>query len=284
MHPAASISNPLAHPTPLPSYAAMSPPRLGTPANPSNQLRTLVPTHQTSRSNTRDLVAQAQSQVRSPSLVIPQPVSTPTNDLPAMNLLRVPPLCKTLKLPSFMGGEDYDASLSDEEQSRPSTPITLDATNIMLNESTSRPITQAQQRAIRYLNVRVRPRHSTQQSLCVPTVQQLQLNALRVYKLHRRRNRNRSTTATKSARSRNTLSSGQLSDDQHAVVLQMEFHVLKDILCVNPWPELEAREEYLLSAEHYVTRLTGVSGDDVFSQKFFNTVSSFGDFSPCRFL
>lgn len=182
-----------------------------------------------------------------------------------------------------MGGEDCDDTLSDEEQPRPSTPITLDDTDIGLNESTSRPITQARQRATRYLNVRVLPRHSTQRSPCVPTVQQLQLNALRVYKLNRRRNRNRSTTATESARSRNILSSGQLSDEQRAVVSQMEFHVLKDILCVNPWPELEAREEYLSGAEHYATRLTGISGDDVFSQRFFNTVSSFKHFSPYEF-
>lgn len=279
VHPSARISSLLARTTPLPSYTAPLLSRLGTPANLSNRLRTPVPTRPTPRSNTRDLVAQARSQARSPSLVIPRPVSTPSGDL-----LRLPPLRKSLQLPSFMGGEDYGNALPNEELPQPSSPIMLDDTDIQRSESALRPVTQAQRRAAHYLNVRVLPRHSTLCSMRVPTVQQLQLNKLKVFKLHRRRNRNRSITATDSARSRNILSSGQLSDDQRTVVSQTEFHVLKDILCVNPWPELDAREDYLLRAQQYATGLTGVSGDNVFSQRFLNTVSTLKHFFLYRFL
>jgi hypothetical protein len=58
------------------------------------------------------------------------------------------------------------------------------------------------------------------------------------------------------------------------VVVQMEYHVAKDVLWVNPWPKLKGRAEYLSDAQHYATQQTGVSGDDVFTTKFLDTVSS----------
>lgn len=55
----------------------------------------------------------------------------------------------------------------------------------------------------------------------------------------------------------------------------MEYHVLKDVLFVNPWPELEGRQKYLLDARGYASGLTGVHSEEAFSQKFFDTVIVF---------
>ncbi|KAG9082133.1 hypothetical protein FRC06_005203 [Ceratobasidium sp. 370] len=52
----------------------------------------------------------------------------------------------------------------------------------------------------------------------------------------------------------------------------MQYHVLGNIACTNPWPDPERRTAYLSDAQTYATMLTGVSGDDVFTPKFLNTV------------
>lgn len=179
-----------------------------------------------------------------------------------------------------MSDED-DSSSSDKEQpidterSPPSTPIELEDTDIGLDEASPAPapVTQARSRAARYFNVQVLPRHTSSPGILrIPTVLELQTNASSVLKLCRRRNRGRRSTATESARSRNILSSGALSSDQRKVMAYMEFHVLKDVVCINPWPEPEGRESYLSDAEHYATEHTDVSGDDVFSTQFLDTV------------
>lgn len=171
-----------------------------------------------------------------------------------------------------MADGDGDSS-SNEDYVRSPTPIALNETDVGLNESSPMPVTQARARAERYFNVRVLPRHATQHTPRIPTNVEVQLNAQKVYRINRRRNRIRSVTATNSSRSRNTLTSGELSADQRAVVLQMEYHVLKDVLCISPWPELEERQQYLLDAQQYATGLTSVDGDEVYSQKFLDTVS-----------
>jgi hypothetical protein len=171
-----------------------------------------------------------------------------------------------------MGGGDSD-SLSDEDHARPPTPVMLNETDVGLDESSPMPVTQAWAWAEHYFNVRVLPRHTTQHSPRIPTNVEIQLNAQQVYRINRRRNHIRSVTATNSSRSRNTLTSGELSADQRAVVLQMVYRVLKDVLCVSPWPELEERQQTLLDAQQYATGLTGVDGDEVYSQRFLDMVS-----------
>lgn len=273
----ASGPSPVAHPvtrsSPLPRRVTQIASHLGAHANTLDLSLSPVPASQTPRSSTRDLVAQTRSQVRLPSVVIPRPAPIRQADLPAGPLLRVPPLRKSLKLPSFMGNGNSDSS-SEEDRTRPSTPVALDETDIGHMDSTPRPITQAKSRAACYSNVRVLSRRASKRTPHIPTYEELQLNALTVYKSNYRRKRARTATATQSARSRNILSSGELTSDQRAVVSQMEYHVLKDIIFVHPWPGQEERERYLWEAQRYASALTGVTGDEVFSPKFSDTVSS----------
>ncbi|KAF8593169.1 hypothetical protein BDV93DRAFT_612324 [Ceratobasidium sp. AG-I] len=142
-----------------------------------------------------------------------------------------------------------------------------------MNNSLPMPVTQARSRAARYFNVRVLPRHATQDPPRIPTISELQLHVARVYSQIRQRSRNRQATATESTRSRSKiLSSGELTDNQRDVISQMEFHVLKDVLWVNPWPERSVRQGYLLDAQQYASGLTGVIGSDVFSVELLSTV------------
>jgi hypothetical protein len=145
--------------------------------------------------------------------------------------------------------------------------------DISLNEFLPQPVTQAQSRAAHHFNVQVLLRHASPSSLFVPSTLALWTNTSKVYKACGRRKRVRQSAATGSL-NRSILSSGARTDDQRAVMPQMEFHILKDTVCLNPWPKPEERESYLLDAQRYVTKLTEVSGDDVFSTKFLKTMST----------
>ncbi|KAF8594554.1 hypothetical protein BDV93DRAFT_515685 [Ceratobasidium sp. AG-I] len=246
--PSGSVHNPFAHLSPPARQATQPAPWIGTPFDTLRLSPHPAPVNPAPCSNTRDRVAQARAQAQSSSLVIPRPTPIPAAELLAGPLLRRPPLRRSLNLPSFLGGEDDDDSL-DEDQARPSTPVVFDETDVGLNRSTPTPVTQAQSRAARYYTIRVLPHHASRGSLRIPTVAELQLNASRVYRINRRRARNRTTTTTQSARSRKTLSTGELSKDQWAVISQMEYHVMKVVVCINPWPQLEQRQEFLWGAQ-----------------------------------
>ncbi|KAF8606748.1 hypothetical protein BDV93DRAFT_553224 [Ceratobasidium sp. AG-I] len=260
-------STPLASLSPPPHHPAQPESRIATPDSTSGPPRSLA------RSNTRELVAQARSQARPPTPTIPPLVTIPHADLLAGPLLRVPPLRRSLNLPSFLGGGDGDSS--NDDRTWPSTPVTIDETDIGLTKSSPMPVTQAQSRAARaarYFNIRVLPQPASEGPLRIPTTLELQLNACKVYKTNRRRIRARNTAATESATRRNLISSADLSKDQRAVISQMEYHFLKNVLFVDPWPTPEVRQIRLLEAQQYATGLTRVSGDEVFSQRFLDTV------------
>jgi hypothetical protein len=274
----------LDHPSPLYHRATQPVPasRTGTAID----LSELTPARQAPRSSTRNLVARARAQARSPSLSIPQPLPASIFDLRAASLsppprpllLRRPPLRKSLRLPLFLGDNEDGNSSSDQEPNRlrSPTPVSFDDTDIDLHMTQRLPITQARSRAARYFNVRLLPRHSTAGFLRIPTILELRTNASKVYTLSCRRNRSRKATATESSRNRNILSSAELTPNQRMVMPRMEFHVLRDILWVNPWPELGARTEYLSAAQRYAIELTGVPDDEdsLFTTKFLDTVSA----------
>jgi hypothetical protein len=162
----------------------------------------------------------------------------------------------------------------DTDQSRPSTPVPFDNRDINLNKDSPLPCTQAQYQVIRYLNVRVLPRCASLNLLRIPTTLDLQTNVDKVYQLTRQRSCGLQPVATPSTRSRNILSSAELSDDQRTVMPQMQYHVLCDVLWVNPWPELEERAMFLSDVQRYAANLTKITTDEVFTPKFLDTMSA----------
>jgi hypothetical protein len=272
---------------PSPLFRRATEPRLmsrtGTPVKAFRSSSSASSTHRAPHLSTRNMTAQTRVRVQSPdptSSIYPERESVSVSPPPHPYLRRYPPLRRSLELPSFLGdNNNAGTSLSDKEhqsdpdRSRSSTPVALEDTDISLHESSPRPVTQSRLRAVRYFNVRVLPRHANPDLFSIPTIQHLRTNALNIYKACGRRKRVRKSTATGS-RGRNILSSGELTSDQRAVMPQMEFHVLKNLVCVNPWPELEDRESFLSDAERYATRLTNVAGNNVFTERFFNTVSA----------
>ncbi|KAG8737648.1 hypothetical protein FRC10_007971 [Ceratobasidium sp. 414] len=61
-----------------------------------------------------------------------------------------------------------------------------------------------------------------------------------------------------------------LTPEQQTVMSPTEYHLFKDIICDNPWPE--DREAFLQAAENYATNTTGISGADVFTESFLDKV------------
>ncbi|KAG8732071.1 hypothetical protein FRC10_001257, partial [Ceratobasidium sp. 414] len=71
-------------------------------------------------------------------------------------------------------------------------------------------------------------------------------------------------------RNHSVLRSGALTPDQQSVASPMEYSVLKDIICDNPWPE--DRDAFLRAAQEYATNVTGISGADVYTHRFLDTI------------
>ncbi|KAF8595896.1 hypothetical protein BDV93DRAFT_514595 [Ceratobasidium sp. AG-I] len=167
--------------------------------------------------------------------------------------------------------EDEERRL-DPNASQPPTPGVPDNTDTILNKSLSTCVTQAQSRAARLLNHRkILPHQSTRRRHRIPTALEFRSNARKHYKLARRRNCGRhSVPVPESSHSRTVLRAGALTPDQQVVIGPMEYHVYKDIVCVNPWPE--DREVFLLDAKNYSIELTGITGPNVFTPKFMDTV------------
>ncbi|KAG9080622.1 hypothetical protein FRC06_006337, partial [Ceratobasidium sp. 370] len=261
------LPSPVACPSPLSCHVNQSAaaPCLGTPID-------LVSTHRApdQHPSTRDLVATAQS-ARSPSLALPPP-PIPSADF-GPELLRRPPLRRSLNIPDFLRDEDGNSS-PDENRTRPPTPVALEDTDVGLDESSSPPVTQARTRAVRLFNFRVTHRRSSSSPPRILTVLDLQVNAAKVYRPNHQRSCHRQPTTTQPARRRNILSSGELTSDQRAVIMQMEFHVLKDIVTRTPWPTVIERDRYMRDAEMYAMSQTGVYGNQVFTLGLSDTVFS----------
>ncbi|KAG9080275.1 hypothetical protein FRC06_006842, partial [Ceratobasidium sp. 370] len=271
-------TTPLAHPQ---SMVPPAPPTSMSHAGTTNNLPRSppVPTaHPRLSTSTRERVPQTHTQVQSPHPNL-RPPTSPRNfplDHGFTPSLSLPPLRLSLSLPEFLGGDEAGTDTEDEGQhysapdaSRASTPVMLEDTDIGLTESSPVQVTRARSRAARFLNPRKgKLRHRSQK---VPTILELWANARQHYKLNQRRSRGRhSTPATELARSRAVLRAGALSSDQQMAIGPMEYHVLKDLICTNPWPE--DRDLLLLAAQDYSTDMTGVSGPEVFTPRYWDTV------------
>ncbi|KAG9076442.1 hypothetical protein FS749_011786 [Ceratobasidium sp. UAMH 11750] len=234
--------------------------------------------------STRELVAQVRAQAQSPHLRIPPPTGVNDNLHASSPLARhefgsralsPTPLRHSLSLPEFLGGtgDNTDDTMSDTEEQdpdapRPSTPVAWEDTDIGLDESSPIQVTQAWCRASRYLNFqRLVPRQVANNPRRIPTLLEVNMNIRRLFKVNCRRQRSCAPVSTpetsRRRRNRVLLRSSALTPDQQAVISPMEYRVLLDVVCSNPWPE--DREVYLEAAEKYSTALTGISGPDVFT-------------------
>ncbi|QRW10716.1 hypothetical protein RhiLY_09715 [Ceratobasidium sp. AG-Ba] len=52
----------------------------------------------------------------------------------------------------------------------------------------------------------------------------------------------------------------------------MEYHVYKDLVCINPWPQ--DRDSFLEDAKDYSAQIMGINGPEVFTRRFMDTVYS----------
>ncbi|KAG8728155.1 hypothetical protein FRC10_005254, partial [Ceratobasidium sp. 414] len=274
--------------TPLPQRYALAS-QTGTPTGLPFSLRPLTSPHPRPHLSTRELVSQARSQAQSSRPSVPP---LPTN-LPNINNLRtrsspdiddaLPFGLGSLRLSldlDDVGNNTDDAIAEDEERlldpdaSRPSTPVMLKETDVGLNESSTIQITQARCRASRFLNARRPvPHRAASSPRRIPTVLELKTNARRLYKLHHRKHRRRHhapAPETSRRRKRGVLRAGALTPEQQMVMGPTEYHLFKDIICENPWPE--DREVFLQAAENYATNITGISGADVFTESFLDTI------------
>jgi hypothetical protein len=151
------LSRPASRPTPVS--------RTGTPAGLLGLSHGAVFASPAPRSRTRDLVAQAREEARLlveaqalakarpdflpparsllPPIAAPQPRSLDDINAGSLTLLRRPPLRRSLGLPSFLQDDEADKPLSDEDQSRPPTPVRFEDTDISSNEFSPPPVTQA---------------------------------------------------------------------------------------------------------------------------------------------
>ncbi|KAG8738805.1 hypothetical protein FRC10_006457 [Ceratobasidium sp. 414] len=240
--------------------------------------------------STRELVSHAHAEAWSPCLPIPPPFTYPTNannprtrsplDHDNSHPSGITALRRSLNSPDFLDNSGYntdDVISEGEEQCldpdapQPPTPVALEDTDIGLNEYSPVQITQARCRASRFLNVRrLVPLHNSPRH--IPTVLELRTNSRKLFNLSRRRHRGRySEVAPETSRCNcSVLCSGALTPDQQSVASLMEFSLLKDVVCDNPWPE--DRDAYLQAAQQYATNMTGISSADVYTHRFLHTI------------
>ncbi|KAG8782663.1 hypothetical protein FRC12_020582 [Ceratobasidium sp. 428] len=274
-----SRSEPIHRASPhVPTRKAASAPRLSTPA------LGFQPSRPTSRLSTRELVAQVRTQARVPHLPAPLPptgpLAQPRPDSPRP--LRPAPLQELLEAnirshtaeisPRDLHEEsDGDDSHESDDESYPITYVDFEDTDIGLTDSLSsgphERAVLARSQATRWPNVNVQEQPA--ESRRAPTLSEVEANARSLYLQSRRRNRSR-RAARESVRNRHILPAGALTADQQEVMPPMEYHVLNDVWCVNPWPE--DRKAYLRDAQAYATKITNISEDSVFSPIFLDTV------------
>ncbi|KAG9077150.1 hypothetical protein FRC06_009075, partial [Ceratobasidium sp. 370] len=179
-------------------------------------------------------------------------------------------------------GNNTDDTISEDEEqhldpdaSHPSTPVALEDTDISHTESSVVQVTQAQCRASRFLNTHRPIPHWVAGSSPhhIPTALELKAHARKLYRLqHHKHCHQYPTPAPKTShrRKRAVLCAGALTPKQQMVMAPTEYHLFKDIICDNPWPE--DHEVFLQAAEKYATNITGISGPDIFTESFLDTV------------
>ncbi|KAG9122039.1 hypothetical protein FRC07_001750 [Ceratobasidium sp. 392] len=239
----------------------------------------------TSRLSTRELVAQVRAQARAPHLpspflstrhpTQPQPDSPrPLRPAPLQELLETNIRSHTAEIGPRNLHEDSDQDGLHEDsdnESYSATPIDFEDTDIGLTDSLSsgphERAVLARSQATQWPNVRVQDQPTEPRR--TPTLLEIDANSRRLYLQSRRRNRSRRATGGP-IRNRHILSASALTADQQEVMPPMEYYVLNNIWCVNPWPE--DRTAYLQNARAYAEKMTNISEDEVFSQIFLDTV------------
>ncbi|KAG9091243.1 hypothetical protein FRC06_000649 [Ceratobasidium sp. 370] len=104
-------------------------------------------------------------------------------------------------------------------------------------------------------------------------VLELKVHGQKLYRLQHRKHCHQYPTPapeTSHRRKRAVLRAGALTPKQQMVMAPTEYHLFKDIICNNPWPE--DCEAFLQAAEKYATNITGISGPDIFTKSFLDTV------------
>ncbi|KAG8777228.1 hypothetical protein FRC12_000490 [Ceratobasidium sp. 428] len=278
-------STPRHQSTPLPvSISRPAPPSFTPHTGPSRGSN--VPGQARPRLTTSERAAQARLQARSRHIPLPPPARSADEYLTRFPLergtspvLEPSPLRVSLSVPDFLHSDDSDGE--DGElgsvygSSRPPTPITLEETDIGLDESSPVQATRPYCRASKWDNPRKTSQHRSAGKLRrIPTNAELKFNARRHLKLNRRKNRGRHShpipAAETSGHNRGILRAGALSVDQRIAMAPMEYHVHKDIVFLNPWPE--DRDVFLESAKEYAIDMTGICDPEVYTPIFMDTV------------
>jgi hypothetical protein len=251
-------------PGPHPPTVSPTIPNSATPGH----LRTPIP-HP--RQSTRALVQLAREQVRSSTPL--QALGYASGPLPGSPLfcstsLRIP-LHRSLGQPDLPSGPTNDAETSD--MSRPSTPVSYNDTDIdPTNFPPPTPTATNQSRASRFLTIRLLPdRPVPTRAHRIPTHLNLRSNTLSYYRVARRARRIR-RSAPDAAPLRVGMRAGALSADQKVIMHLMEHHMLWSLFVDNPWPE--DRSKLLQNAREYAERISGISGPEVVTEKFEDTV------------
>ncbi|KAG9127273.1 hypothetical protein FRC07_015085 [Ceratobasidium sp. 392] len=165
---------------------------------------------------------------------------------------------------------DGDDSHESDDESYPITSINFEDTDIGLTDSLSsgphERAVLARSQATQWPNVHIQEQPAESQR--TPTLSEAEANAQSLYLQSRCRNQSRRATR-ESVRNRHILPAGALTADQQEVMPPMEYHILKDVWCVNPWPE--DQKAYLQDARAYAAKITNISEDSVFSQIFLDT-------------
>lgn len=261
-------------------------PHASTPASLLRSSFDSGPSRSRPRLSTSERAAQTRAQLRAPQPDLP-PASTLAQSLRVHSsldcnntpILAPHPQRPSISLPEPVHTTDCPLPETEDEEWRlepnaspPPTPRAPDNTDMVCNESSSVRVTQARSRAHLLSHRKISPHQSTSKRRRIPTALEFRENARKHYKLARRRNRGRhSVPVPESSHSRAVLRAGALTPDQRVVMGPMEYHIYKDVVCVNPWPE--DREVFLLDAKNYSMELTGITEPDVFTPKFMDTVS-----------
>lgn len=262
--------------------------RAGTPATLLDHVQS--PTPSSSRISTRDLVSLARAHSRPPGTQLPIPPASPARNIidsplrHSRHSLLSTPLHHSISPPNFVPspiinpnhiqpdtqaewGEQPLAD-SDHEASRPSTPVSIEDTDIDLERFP--PVIPPSPRPGHFPNIQLlRPQLVTNNVPRIPTQLDLRSKARSYYKLSRRGRRVR-RVAPDAPPLRTGMRAATMNANQKVMMHLMEHHVLWDMIITHPWPE--DRDRLLQDAQDYAKDISGISGSGVATEDFLDTV------------